>query len=67
VRGSQLRGDKGSAFLFINGKGDSNAMQDAEAFVAAAPAPKKWKVYDGGHPPTPAAGKYIQQWLEENL
>ncbi len=62
-----LSHNEGSAFLFINGDGDSNAMQDAAAFVAAAPAPKKWKVYDGGHAPTPAAGKYIQRWLEENL
>jgi dienelactone hydrolase len=62
-----LRHNRGSAFLFTNGDGDSNAMQDAKAFVAAAPKPKTWKVYDGGHSPTPAAGKYIQAWLQENL
>ena len=45
--------NRGSAFLFINGESDSNAMQDAKAFVAAAPRPKTWKVYDGGHSPTP--------------
>ena len=62
-----LRHNRGSAFLFINGQSDSNALQDAKAFVAAAPKAKTWKVYDGGHSPTPAAGKYIQRWLEENL
>ena len=59
--------NRGSAFLFINGDGDSNAMQDAKAFLAAAPDPKTWKVYDGGHSATPAAGTYMQKWLQENL
>ena len=42
------------SFLDRSGTGssDSNAMQDAKAFVAAAPKPKEWKVYDGGHSPT---------------
>ncbi len=62
-----LRHNRGSAFLFMNGDGDSNAMQDAKAFIAAAPDPKTWKVYDGGHAPTAGAAKYMQEWLLENL
>jgi dienelactone hydrolase len=57
----------GSAFLFINGKGDVNAMRDAPAFMAAAPQPKTWKVYAGGHGLTPVAGDYLRNWLQENL
>jgi dienelactone hydrolase len=62
-----LSQNAGSAFLFINGKKDVNAMRDAPAFMAAAPKPKTWKVYDGGHALTPAAGNYLLQWLQENL
>jgi hypothetical protein len=64
---SYLSHNKGSAFLFINGKGDVNAMRDAPAFMAAAPKPKTWRIYAGGHGLTPAAGKYMLQWLQENL
>jgi dienelactone hydrolase len=56
-----------TAFLFINGDGDVNAMRDAKAFMAAAPRPKAWKVYDGGHALTPEAATYLQKWLEQNL
>jgi dienelactone hydrolase len=59
--------NRGSAFLFINGDGDSNAMQDAKAFMAAAPKQKTWKVYDGGHSLTPEAAKYLQEWIQKNL
>ncbi len=62
-----LRHNRGSAFLFTNGDGDSNAMHDAKAFIAAAPKPKRWEVYDGGHALTPEAARYMQEWLQENL
>ena len=42
-------------------------MQDAKAFVAAAPDPKTWKVYDGGHALTPEAADYMKEWLQESL
>ena len=64
---SYLSHNRGSAFLFINGDGDVNAMQDAKAFMAAAPKPKTWKVYDGGHALDPGGGQVPAEWLEENL
>ena len=64
---SYLSHNRGSAFLFINGDGDSNAMQDAKAFMAAAPKQKTWKVYDRGHSLTPEAAKYLQRWMRRNL
>lgn len=62
-----LSHNRESAFLFINGDGDPNAMQDAKAFIAAAPKEQKWKVYDGGHSLTPEAAKYLQKWMQKNL
>jgi hypothetical protein len=62
-----LSRNHGSAFLILSGKGDVNAMSDAKAFLAAAPNPKTWKVYDGGHSPTPGAAKFWQGWMTENL
>lgn len=62
-----LSHNRGSAFLFLNGDGDSNAMQDGKAFMAAAPKQKTWKVYDGGHALTPEAAKYLQKWMQRNL
>jgi hypothetical protein len=64
---SYLSHNRGSAFLFINGDGDSNAMQNAEAFMTAAPKQKTWKVYDGGHSLTPEAAEYLQGWMQKNL
>ncbi len=64
---SYLSHNRRSAFLFINGNGDSNAMQDAKAFMAAAPKQKTWKVYEGGHSLTPEAAKYLQEWMQKNL
>ena len=62
-----LSHNRGSSFLLLNGKGDPNAMQDANAFLAAAPKPKTWKVYAGGHSPTTAAAEYWQAWMLRNL
>ena len=59
--------NRGSAFLLLNGNGDSNAMQDGKAFVAAAPDPNTWKVYSGGHSATPAANRFWQAWMLKNL
>ncbi len=64
---SYLSHNRGSAFLFINGDGDPNAMRDAKAFMAAAPRQKTWKVYDGGHSLTPEAATYLQAWMQKNL
>jgi predicted esterase len=59
--------NRGAAFLLLSGKGDSNAVQDAKAFLAAAPKPKTWRVYSGGHSATPAANKFWQAWMLKNL
>ena len=59
--------NRGAAFLLLSGKGDSNAMQDAKAFFAAAPRQKTWKVYSGGHSATPAANRFWQAWMLKNL
>jgi dienelactone hydrolase len=59
--------NKGAKFLFINGKGDANAMHDAKAFLAAAPEGTTWHLYEGGHWPTDAATKFISAWMVKNL
>jgi dienelactone hydrolase len=58
---------KGAKLLFINGKGDWDAMHDARAFLAAAPKSSAWHVYAGGHFPSGAAHNYWRAWILKNL
>ena len=59
--------NEGAKLLFINGKGDANAMHDAKAFLAAAPKGTTWHLYAGGHWPSDAASKFIFAWMVKNL
>ncbi len=58
---------EGAKLLFINGRGDANAMHDARAFLAATPKGTSWHLYAGGHWPSDAASKYIFAWMVKNL
>lgn len=59
--------NEGAKLLFINGKGDANAMHDAKAFLAAASKGTTWHLYAGGHWPSDAASKFIFAWMVKNL
>ena len=59
--------NEGAKLLFINGKGDANAMHDAKAFLTAAPKGTTWHLYAGGHWPSDAASKFIFAWMVKNL
>ena len=57
----------GAAFLFLNARRAWDARHDAKAFLTAAPKPKTWHVYAGGHGPTPAAREYLRAKIRQNL
>lgn len=57
----------GAAFLFLNGRRAWDARHDAKAFLTAAPKPKTWHVYAGGHGPTPAAREYLRAKIRQDL
>jgi hypothetical protein len=60
--------NRGAKFLFLNGKDDANAMRDAKAFLAAAPKPKTWHVYEGSHDPMKGGAMGVwRAWIVKNL
>ena len=63
-----VRHNKTAAFLFLNGRHDWEAMHDAKAFLAAAPEPKTWHVYEGYHDPMKAGAMGVwRAWILKSL
>ena len=57
--------NKGSAFLFESGS--TQGTFPNEALLGAAPKPKTWHVYTGGHETNAASQKYMRAWILKNL